>query len=114
MVQSYAEYRDKKKRCTFCGVLFALPKAWGDVGTSFLQRMEDELQQREIHRVALLKNVVAHETTRDVVPKSNIQRRLAKQQQLPKQPDVEVFNHVMAATVGEDAFDPPAFDWSAT
>ncbi|RHY94218.1 hypothetical protein DYB37_004866 [Aphanomyces astaci] len=118
MVQSYAEYRDKKKRCTFCGVLFALPKAWGDVGTSFLRRMEDELQQREIHRVALLKNVVAHETSRDVVPKSNIQRRLAKQQQLPKQPDVEVFNdvnHVMATTVGEDAFDPPAFDWwSAT
>ncbi|KAF0758108.1 hypothetical protein AaE_004044 [Aphanomyces astaci] len=93
-------------------------KAWGDVGTSFLRRMEDELQQREIHRVALLKNVVAHETSRDVVPKSNIQRRLAKQQQLPKQPDVEVFNdvnHVMATTVGEDAFDPPAFDWwSAT
>ncbi|ETV72700.1 hypothetical protein H257_12434 [Aphanomyces astaci] len=62
MVQSYAEYRDKKKRCTFCGIPFVLPKAWGDVGRSFLERMEEWGQHHEANQLKIRHAVTLLET----------------------------------------------------
>ncbi|ETW03831.1 hypothetical protein H310_05188 [Aphanomyces invadans] len=110
MVQSFAEWRDKKKRCTFCGVLFALPKAWGDIGHAFFVRMEEDAQQREQHRHALLQKVVAHETSQNVVATSAVQRRFAKQQQqqqVRKPPKTKATPDDAPAAID---FDPPAFD----
>ncbi|EQC34896.1 hypothetical protein SDRG_07695 [Saprolegnia diclina VS20] len=74
MTQSYAEFRDKKKRCTFCGVLFALPKAWGDIGTDFLERMELSVDEKKRRHEAIRAHVVALETQSNRVPKSAKQR----------------------------------------
>ncbi|KAF0694003.1 Aste57867_15084 [Aphanomyces stellatus] len=78
MTQSYAEFRDKKKRCTFCGVLFALPKAWGDFSHTFLTRMDEVAQQREAKAAKLLEEVIRLETQTGLVPKSKVQKRLEK------------------------------------
>ncbi|CAK4254225.1 unnamed protein product [Aphanomyces euteiches] len=81
MVQSYAEFRDKKKRCTFCGVLFVLPKVWGDVGNSFLERMEQWTLNHEANQVKIRQAVNLIEQTQGKVTKSArqkiLERRLA-------------------------------------
>ncbi|OQS05462.1 hypothetical protein THRCLA_02414 [Thraustotheca clavata] len=74
MTQSYAEFRDKKKRCTFCGVLFALPKAWGDIANEFLERMEIGEEEKKIRQTQLSNHVIALERESGKVPKSTKQR----------------------------------------
>ncbi|OQR96767.1 hypothetical protein ACHHYP_13643 [Achlya hypogyna] len=96
MTQSYAEFRDKKKRCTFCGVLFALPKAWGDVGHDFLERMESSVAEKNKRQAKIRDEVVAQETTANRVPKSATQRYYEKA--------LLVKSHARRADT------PPAFD----
>ncbi|KAF0694004.1 Aste57867_15085 [Aphanomyces stellatus] len=83
MVQSYAEYRDKKKKCTFCGVPFALPKAWGDVGVDFFDRMEEwatlhEANQLKIrHAVTLVERQRAPKTARQKLLENRLEKKAA-------------------------------------
>ncbi|RHY32351.1 hypothetical protein DYB32_002683 [Aphanomyces invadans] len=78
MVQSFAEWRDKKKRCTFCGVSFVLPKVWSDVSDTFLERMEEWGRHHEANQVKIRQAVTLLERTRGTVAKSSRQKFLEK------------------------------------
>ena len=50
MTQSYAEFRDKKKMCQSCGVMFRRDQVWSDVEQRFFTRIQSTSRTKEEQR----------------------------------------------------------------